>query len=424
MIGAGPTGGGAGARTTRRGLLIGGAAGAALGMMVPSPTVSATSFGAVGDGIADDTAALQAALDTCFSGGGSWLVIPPGNYRVTRPLRIALAHGGGDIARHCGISAHGVKLLSGIATGEDVLELSCAATARFVLIEGLQIQGCGAEGAGLALRCEHGDAYFYNFCLRDIVIEGCGGNGCLLIGNVFEGQIFNSYFRRNGGSGAVFSHGEHAGILSAIHVFGCVFGDNGHDGVAMAGGCYDVAFHGCYFLLNGQFGLEAENGCTLLSNCGFENNHAAAPGPAPGNMGIGLTGFATLIGCTAYSVFKQTGLIRGFVVGRLIMIGCTGSGGGNVAAAGLAQIDGLRDALATLIGCAGSVEYANGFEGIEVGGDGGGIRFGSDWRSTILPRLGDYRLWVDSGGRLRMKHGPPQSDMDGAAVDAVSGPPS
>lgn len=46
-------------------------------------------FGAVGDGKADDTAAIQAALDKAKAGPrGASVTLPPGEYRVTRSLRV------------------------------------------------------------------------------------------------------------------------------------------------------------------------------------------------------------------------------------------------------------------------------------------------------------------------------------------------
>ena len=38
------------------------------------------TFGAVGDGVAKDTAALQGALDACGALGGGTVVVPPGTY--------------------------------------------------------------------------------------------------------------------------------------------------------------------------------------------------------------------------------------------------------------------------------------------------------------------------------------------------------
>jgi len=412
---------------SRRGLIAAGAGAAALGTTaVASITrsapygeggrvLSAANFGAVGDGSTDDTRALQLGLDAAFNGSEQGiLIIPPGNYRVTRTLRISPPS---HVARLSGIIGHGARLMSDIGSGQNVLEVSARSTFRFLFIEGLDILGRGREGHGLVLACERKDHYLYNFCLRDVVVQNCGGDGCYLSGNVFEGQIINSYFRKNGGNGATFEHGAAGGILSSVHVFGCVFGDNGRYGAAMLRGCFDVCFHGCYFLLSGRAGLFAENGCNLLSNCGFENNHQAAGGFADENAGIVLQTFGTLIGCTGYSVFKQSRLIRAALDGRLVMIGCSGSGDGQAKAAGLARIGsaGFR-AAATIVGCSGAIAYDHGFDGLEVGMNGAGVKFGSNWRSPTLPQLGEYRLWVDAGGRLRMKRGPPVSDTDGTPV--------
>jgi hypothetical protein len=376
--------------------------------------LSASDFGAKGDGTTDDSSALQAALDAAFAPNGpGFLAIAPGTYKVARPLRVAPR---GDITRHHGIVAHGARLISSITDGADVLSFDCRSTERFLLVEGLDILGGGREGAGLSLRCESKEHYLYNFCLRDLAIQGCGGDGARLLGDVFEGQIINSYFRDNARNGITFGHGKTAGILSAIHVFGCVFGQNRQYGVEMINGCYDVAYHGCYFLLNGRNGLAAANGCTLLSNCGFENNHEAAADFAGGGPGIWLQGFGTLVGCTAYSMFKQTRLIEAYVVGQFTMIGCSGSGDGNARRAGLALIGGENKGRATIISPSGAVEYKQGFEALEVGAAGGGVRFGSDWNSRNLARLGDHHLWVDKKGRLRLKNGAPTSDEDGATV--------
>lgn len=390
---------------------------AAAGRRPPAERMlSAAAFGAVGNGSTDDTQALQTAFDETFRSGGGFLLIPPGTYRVTRSLRL-LPPNSGDIRQQSGIIAHGVRILSDISDGRNVIEIVSHTTIQFLLVEGLEILGMGKEGHGLYVECDSGSEYLYNFCLRDIVVRACGGDGCRIVGNVFEGQIINSYFRKNGGNGLTFSHSEHGGILSAIHVFGCVCGNNAVHGAALLHNCYDVGFHGCYFLLNGAFGLAAGNGCTLLSNCGFENNHARAPDFAHGDAGIYLASFGTLVGCTGYSVFNQTRLLRAHITDHLTMIGCAGSGGGRAAAAGLALLSGTKAAVAIMMGCKGAIETAKDFEAIEIGA-AGGVRFGSNWDSNILPQLGEYRLWVDKKGRLRLKDGVPTSDEDGAPVGA------
>lgn len=49
--------------------------------------ISVRDFGAVGDGLANDTDALQAALDAVFANNGGTLHIPHGNYRITANLQ-------------------------------------------------------------------------------------------------------------------------------------------------------------------------------------------------------------------------------------------------------------------------------------------------------------------------------------------------
>ena len=49
-----------------------------------------TRFGAIGDGVADDTEAIQHAVTQ----GDGVLYFPPGNYRITQPIEIKLSEHG------------------------------------------------------------------------------------------------------------------------------------------------------------------------------------------------------------------------------------------------------------------------------------------------------------------------------------------
>ncbi|WP_316977191.1 right-handed parallel beta-helix repeat-containing protein [Shumkonia mesophila] len=417
----------------RRGLFAGGAglavlAAAGTGRMASSATpvattmMSARDFGAVGNGVADDTEALQRVFEAALAGRQAALVvIPPGRYRVTRTIGVTSGTSPeGNVTQRAGILAQGALLISEIRGGAPVIKIESRAVIRYFLIEGLQIKGSGQDGHGLHIECQTRGTYFYNFCLRDLIVEGCGGDGCNLTGNIFEGQIFNSYFRDNKGNGATFSHGEQNTVLSAVHCFGCVFGGNGVNGVKMVNGAQDVSFHGCYFLLNKYYGLSARSGCTLLSNCGFENNHMHAKNFASGGAGIDLMVFGTLIGCTGYSIYRQTHLIRAFVTNRLVMIGCTGEGDGDADQARLATLHGKSEASVTLVGCYGGVDRQGKLSALEFGAVGGSAHFGSQWDSSGLAWLGDHCLWVDGKGQLRIKRGAPRRDDDGSIVGASS----
>lgn len=419
---------------TRRGLLTRGAQAALAGgtAMAASPAAAQSAgspvtgaqasdgverFGLVGDGISDDTAALQRVFDAAFAGRAARLVrIPPGHYKVSAPIVIrTAADDSGDITFPAGVVGDGAVLHSSVKDDGAVLDIEINSTVRYFRLEGLHIEGGREEGGGLRISCQRRGAYFYNFCLRDLVVEGCGGDGMALVGNLFEGQIINCYFRDNDRDGAVFAHGRENTVLSAVHLFGCVFGGNGRNGASLVDGAYDLSLQGCYLLLNGRFGLTAENGVTLLSHCGFENNHQLAADFSDGDYGLRLFVFGTLIGCTAYSIYNQKGLVRTYITNRLVMLGCTGAGDEAAGAAGLADLKGRKDAAYSLIGCYGKVAGEQGDEAMRAG-SGGGLHLSRAWDSHNQLQLGPYRLWVDADGQLRMAHGAPSDDADGAVI--------
>lgn len=77
--------------------------------------VSVKDFGATGDGVADDTAEIQAAVDYLATAGGE-LLFPPGTYKITSQIVKALADG-----IHFTIRGYGAKIdataLSTLAEG-------------------------------------------------------------------------------------------------------------------------------------------------------------------------------------------------------------------------------------------------------------------------------------------------------------------
>ena len=60
-----------------------------------SSSLNVMDFGAVGDGVTDDTSAIQAAIDACRTAGGGVVYLPPGTYQLVHRL---LAVYGDDLA--------------------------------------------------------------------------------------------------------------------------------------------------------------------------------------------------------------------------------------------------------------------------------------------------------------------------------------
>lgn len=141
--------------------------------------VSAADFGAAGNGVTDDTAALQNALNAIVA-SGSVLLLAPGKYKVSRTLHLALARQSG--AASTGISAYGATLVSSIKTSGPVLHVSSTATAHQVVVEGLEIDGGsrarGRDISGLVLEAVTAEGLLHNVCLRDVSVDRCSGDGC------------------------------------------------------------------------------------------------------------------------------------------------------------------------------------------------------------------------------------------------------
>lgn len=94
--------------------------------------VSVLSYGAVGDGVADDTQAIRAALDAVSAGGVLWF--PAGTYRITETIRVAndnlIIEGDGNATTlTCGLTESGAALLEFDGADSIVLRNFCLRSA-------------------------------------------------------------------------------------------------------------------------------------------------------------------------------------------------------------------------------------------------------------------------------------------------------
>lgn len=89
-------------------------------LWIKTPYRNAAYYGAVGDGVVDDTAALQAAINAAAAAGGGLVVLPNGKYKISSPLTIVTS----------GVSLRGESVL-----GTELL-LASAAQDGIVLGDG------------------------------------------------------------------------------------------------------------------------------------------------------------------------------------------------------------------------------------------------------------------------------------------------
>jgi len=187
-------------------------------------TVSVTDFGAVGDGVADDTAAIQAGISALSTSGGGILWCTPGStYRITSGLTIAASGvvidlrgsritadfttgtavtvGNGSVLVNLGIR-NGTINTSNISTSLHGV-IYKANTRRGIEYGGLRI--AGFKGVGLQF-----EQLNWSIQAKDApIIEGCGvnldindnGNAITIAGIGLDGAV--SYNVRLRGTVAV-----------------------------------------------------------------------------------------------------------------------------------------------------------------------------------------------------------------------------
>lgn len=167
-----------------------------------------TDYGAVGDGVADDTAAVQAAIDACEAAGGGVVYLPAGIYLVTSGLTVTapvrlLGDGKGDLQ-----AQNAATMLKTASTTIHLLTISS---------DGCTVEGIGfentsaAETAGSAIRVTQGDLNRYaNFSVRgfyDCVNIEDGAlwqmDGAYLVGPVRHGLYVRHTDLPDGGDQAV-----------------------------------------------------------------------------------------------------------------------------------------------------------------------------------------------------------------------------
>ena len=230
---------------------------------------TAYSGGAKGNGVADDTTPINAAITACISAGGGTVTFPAGTYKTssaltvnTSPASITLMGTGpqSSIIKQTSTTANGITISSGSGEVDNPQ------------IFGLQVLGPGSgSGVGIAVSAAAGASPVESLAMRDVLIESFGSWG-LTAETIITSILDNVTCQSNGGGGFYLSAGG-AGDGSSTTLTGCYALSNTGRGYYISGQVYS-ALVGCAADSN-YLGYEILNGSTVsLVGCGCESTVA------------------------------------------------------------------------------------------------------------------------------------------------------
>jgi Pectate lyase superfamily protein len=454
--------------------------------------VSVKEFGAKGDGVTDDTQAIQNAIDSVSTSTSCTVFFPTGTYLVSSPLTINNPN-----TRLVGENRGKIIGFSAIVANhqQSIIVINIASGKKGAFVEGLLLDGNNMSTVGIELM----DNTFGRNYIRDVIIQNINGTG-ILVGNSCYGLKLDQVFTSNVLTGIQLD-GRNMHVVSN----GCQFLANVNSAVigndTSSDSCQNIIFTNCDLTVweNGGIPVVIRNAKnTIIDKCWIEINSANTEN-SPCMIQLG-TSSSTAINTVIRDCFIQAnsrtnafiGLYKanGFIVegnhfdslpstsycydaSNSTFNYPTGIHFGNSPIASGREINGqnINSMFKMWLGDSATLDaqwktivkvdtsnysspgYGSGFQifrkgesyprvnisetaiafssgaspadvsfiryGASIGGMSTGQSFRVDgtWNGGHL-LLGNYHIWVDSSGRLRIKNGAPTSDTDGVVVGA------
>lgn len=200
-----------------------------------------TGFGAKGDGVADETLAIQRAIDAAAEVGGGVVYIPSGNYLISdklivrKPI-IIIGQGKGSDTSNANSGSAGVTTLRWVGEiGGTMFEFKSDSVGNYLY--GVGLIGCHIDGNNIATTAIHGasicESEFKSLVIRRVAEQGIlidGGNDVLSKHNIIEDYhfVYGAQEATRGAHGLVLGN-ETDGLTTQTHVIsmnGLVY--NGH----------------------------------------------------------------------------------------------------------------------------------------------------------------------------------------------------
>lgn len=240
-------------------------------------SVSALDFGAVGDGVANDTAALSAALAYCRSVAKP-LYMPAGTYRTTAVLDISGVTIIGDAKGYR--NANGT-IIEGSGTHDVLAQINATADLTRVDLHNLRIRG-GLWGVKVR--------YMLHSHWSNVHVTNCSQGGIQFGNSSDAGGLFNTFDNIETdvtGTGIDINGNQ---FVNANSFNQCFFKGTQYGGrLRCNGGIGAVSnMFNCTEFLGDRFGIEMEN----TSNTGFNECYFESKGPSAHFVGSRNIGWA------------------------------------------------------------------------------------------------------------------------------------
>lgn len=208
--------------------------------------VTSPTYGAAGDGVNDDRAAIQAAIDAASLAGGGTVYLPNGTYRVTRQS----VPNEGCLYLYSNVELRGESRNAVIKMADNQ-----SAFTRVIRVQGqddVRICNLTIDGnkSGQAVPEEHMAGIFHGACKRFTVesceLRNCCGDGAQIYSSN-EDTVYRDCYVHDNDRGGITITGTGSTRISILYSQCVNNADQQIDSeLAGAGTLSDVLIHGCY----------------------------------------------------------------------------------------------------------------------------------------------------------------------------------
>lgn len=297
--------------------------------------ITPQDYGAAGNGVADDTAAIQAALNACPAGSGVYF--PAGTYQVSAPLTVAVAG-----CRLLGAHSANSGFEGGNGIGSVINAASGFTGAEIIFSNGMadfSMRDVTVRGFNLASGTVIGINATSSIVLEDVLVSYMPGDGIHLSGGTSWMRnvgVFHAGNNTGTGNGFVINEAD-SGYIGCL-ASGCATAgwsitraNNSTFTACRAEDSTGVGSYGYYYSDNAVLGGVSFNQCSTDKNYGDGFHFAGLAGNGAVQLNgcqIRRDGNAAAAGSTTYAGIRITGCTLPIVIDGTTVTARQGDAGG------------------------------------------------------------------------------------------------